>query len=177
MRSIFAFPLIAAFALAACGDDADEALTDEELAAGDVAAVIEDNGAKPQAGEYSTTVELVEFDAPGLEESAIAEARAEFAAGAGEPNLYCVGEDTTREQWFSEMVEASCTLSRFTADGNDLDGAMTCNSDIGLNGRVEVAGRTAEEGSDLRMTYSLPLETGEGTVRMRVVSERIGECG
>ncbi|WP_156167431.1 DUF3617 domain-containing protein [Aurantiacibacter marinus] len=177
MRPIFALPLIAAFALTACGNDADQGLTDEELAAGDVAAVIEDNGAKPQAGEYSTTVELIEFDAPGLAESAIADARAEFAAGAAEPNLYCVGEDTTREQWFSEMVEASCTLSRFTADGNDLDGAMTCNSDIGLDGRVEMAGRTAEEGSDLTMTYTLPLESGDSTVRMRVVSERIGDCG
>ncbi len=177
MRPIYALPLIAAFALAACGDDADEALTDEQLAAGDVAAVIEDNGAMPQAGEYSTTVELIEFDAPGLAESTIAEARAEFAAGAEEPNLYCVGAETTREEWFSEMVEASCTLSRFTADGNDLDGAMTCNSDVGLNGRVEVAGSTAEEGSDLRMTYTLPLETGDGTVRMRVVSQRIGDCG
>lgn len=177
MRPIYALPLIAAFALAACGDDAAEGLTDEELAAGDVAPVIEDNGVMPQAGEYSTTVELIEFDAPGLAESAIAEARAEFAAGASEPNLYCVGQDFSREQWFSEMVEATCTLSRFTADGNDLDGAMACNSDIGLNGRVEVAGRTAEEGSDLRMTYTLPLQSGEGTLRMRVVSERIGDCG
>jgi len=177
MRQIYALPLMAAFALAACGGETDEELNDESLAAGDVEAVIEDNGAMPQAGEYSTTVELVEFDAPGLAESAIAEARAEFATGAGEPNLYCVGEDFSREQWFSEMVEASCTLSRFTADGNDLDGAMTCTSDIGLNGRVEVAGNTAEEGADLRMTYTLPLESGEGTVRMRIVSERIGDCG
>lgn len=177
MRSILALPLIAAFALAACGDDADENLTDEALSEGDVAAVIEDNGAMPTAGEYSTIVELVEFDAPGMTDAAIAEARSEFETGAGEPHLYCISEDVTREQWFSEMTEAACTLSRFTADGNDLEGAMTCTSDIGLNGRVDVAGRTAEEGSDLRMTYTLPTSAGEGSVRMRVVSERIGDCG
>lgn len=177
MRLFHALPLIAAVALAACSNDADEALTDEDLAAGDVAPVIEDNGIMPAPGMYATTVELVEFNAPGLTEAAIAEARAEFAAGAAEPYSYCVTEETTREQWLSEMTEAQCTLSRFVADGNTLDGVMTCSSDMGLDGRVEISGRTAEEGSDVRMGYALPTAAGEGSLTMQVVAERTGDCG
>ncbi len=176
LRPLLVLPLLAAFALSACGDDGEEALTDEALAADEVAAVIEDNGAMPQAGEYSTQVALIEFDAPGLEDAAIAEARTEFEAGAAEPNLYCISEDVTREAWLSEMVEAECTLSRFTADGNTMSGAMSCTAEEGLNGRVEMEGRTAEGGSNLTMTYTLPTAAGEGTVRMSVVSERIGDC-
>lgn len=177
MRPFHTLPLLAAFALAACADDAAENPNDAALAAGDVAAVIEDNGEMPAPGEYTTTVSLVEFDAPGLDDATMSKARTEFEAGAGEPNLYCVTGETTREAWFSEMTEAACTLSQFTADGNQLDGVMTCSADEGLNGRVEVSGRTAQGGSDLTMNYTLPTAAGEGTVRMRVVSQRVGDCG
>ncbi|MBH5322040.1 DUF3617 family protein [Aurantiacibacter sediminis] len=176
MRFTHALPLIALAALTACGDDVDEALTDEALASEDVAPVIEDNGVMPQPGQYTTRIQLVEFEAPGLTEDAIAEARTEFEAGAAEENSYCVTEDLTREQWLSEMTEADCTLSRFTADGNDLEGAMTCNSDIGLNGRVEISGRTAESGSNLQMSYNLETAAGEGTVVWQTVAERTGDC-
>ena len=177
MRLFHALPLIACVALAACGDDVDEGLTDEELAAADVAPVIEDNGAKPQPGQYSTTTQLNLLEAPGMTEASLVEMREEFEAGAAEENSYCVTEETTREQWLSEMTEAECTLSRFTAEGNDLEGVMSCSSDIGLNGRVEIAGRTAEGGSNLRMTYNLATPAGEGTVEMQVVAERTGDCG
>ena len=177
MRAIIALPLAAAFALSACGNDGEEAMTDEALAADEVSGVIEDNGTMPAPGEYATSVELIEFDAPNMAEEDVATARSEFEAGAGQPNLYCLTEDVTREAWLSEMVEAECTLSRFTANGEEIDGAMMCSSDIGLNGRVELAGTSGEESSDLRMTYTLPAEAGEGTVRMRVTAERSGDCG
>ncbi|MDE1467817.1 DUF3617 domain-containing protein [Aurantiacibacter sp. D1-12] len=176
MRLFQALPLIAAVALAACGDDVDEGLTDEELAAEDVAPVIEDNGAMPQPGQYDIRLQLNEFDAPGMSEAAVAEAISEFEAGAEEGHSFCVTEEMTRERWLSEMTESDCTLSRFVADGNTLDGAMMCESDIGLNGRVDISGRTAEGGSNLRLTYTLPTAAGEGTVSMQVVAEQAGDC-
>ena len=168
-------PLVAALALAACNNDAEE-MSDEQLSAEDVAG-IEDNGTMPQPGEYATTVELVEFDAEGLDSETLAEARQEFAAGAGEPHLYCVTEETTREAWLSDMVEAECSLNRLVANEGDFEGAMTCQSDIGLNGRVELAGNATEQGSDMRMTYNVPTQGGEGTLRMRVQTNRVGDCG
>ncbi len=174
MREIYAFPLLAAFALAACADDA---AIDEELAAGDVDVAIADNGVMPQPGEYTTTETLVELDAPGMTEESIAEMRAAFEDGVQDPHLYCVTEETTREQWLSDMTEADCTLSRFNADGNELTGVMSCTSEESLNGRIELGGRTAEEGSNLTMTYAFPTAAGEGTLRMQVVAEKVGDCG
>lgn len=174
-RSTFALPCLAAFALAACAGE-DEEVSDEALSADEVAAVIEDNGLQPTPGEYSTQVELIEFEAPGLADASIAEARSEFEAGAETPNLYCLTEGATREAWFSEMVEAECTLSRFTAEGDAVDGAMQCSSPEGLNGRVDVAGTADEDSSDLRMTYAVETAAGEGTVRFRVTTERTGDC-
>ena len=178
MRSTFTLPVLAAFALSACGGEADEAVSDEALSADEVAVVIEDNGLQPGAGEYSVRTELIEFDAPGLSEASIAEARAEFESGAGAPYLYCVTEGITREAWFSQMVESECTLSRFSANGDALEGVMSCTAPEGLNGRVEVAGTSDADSSDLRMTATVPTSAGEGTVRFRVLAEATGEgCG
>lgn len=175
MRYIHVLPLLAAAALAACSNDPDEALTDEALAEGDVIPVIEDNGVMPAPGEYSTREELVELDAPGMTEEQIAEMRSAFAEGAADPHLFCVTAETGREQWLSDMVESDCTISRLTANDTAIEGAMICSSEESFNGRVEIAGRTAQGGSNLRMTYVFPTEAGEGTVVLQVVSDPTGE--
>ena len=169
-------PLVAALALAACSNDDPDAVSDEQLSAEEVEG-ISDNGVMPQPGEYATELELVEFDAEGLDPDRLAEARQAFSEGAAEPQLFCVTEQTTREQWLSDMAEAECSLNRLTADGGEVEGAMTCSSDIGFNGRVELAGTAGEDGSDMRMTYNVPTDAGEGTLRMRVRTNRVGDCG
>ena len=176
MRFTPALPLIAALALAACSDDADAELTDEALSEEEVAS-IEDNGEMPAPGEYTTSEELIEFDAPGLDDAKLAEARNAFAEGAAEPLLFCITEETTREQWLSAITEANCTLSRLSADGNNLDGVMQCSAEEGLNGRIEVSGTAGADGSDLRMNIPVQTQAGEGTARIRVRSERVGDCG
>jgi hypothetical protein len=175
MRPIHAIPLLAVFALAACADGDDEG--DNVLSSADIAG-ISDNGTMPQAGEYSTSEELIELDAPGMTEESIATMRSEFAEGAEEPHLYCVTEETTREEWLSAMTGSNCTLSSLDAEGNSLEGAMTCSADEGLNGRVEFAGTANDSSANLRMTYSTPSPAGDVTARFSVRSERSGEaCG
>ncbi|WP_156169883.1 DUF3617 domain-containing protein [Aurantiacibacter luteus] len=168
-------PLAAALALAACNSEEpaiDAALTGEEVAG------MSDNGTALQPGEYSTALELIEIDAPGASEEQLAEMRSEFASGAEEPQLYCVTDGMSREDWLSAMAQASCTLSSLTAEGSSIEGAMSCNADEGLNGRVEFAGTVNQSDADLRLTYPLPLQTGEATVRFGVKSQRTGDsCG
>lgn len=178
MRHIHVLPLLAVGALAACSNDPDEAQTDGVLTEGDLVPAMSDNGIMPAPGEYSTREELVELDAPGMTEDAMTEMRSAFAEGAADPHLFCVTAETAREQWLSDMTEADCTISRITANGADIEGAMSCSSEESFDGRVEFSGRTAEGGSNLRMTYSFPTAAGEGTVVMQVVSEPTGEtCG
>ncbi|GGD46608.1 DUF3617 family protein [Erythrobacter arachoides] len=170
-----ALPLFAGIALAACQGDApatDEALTGDEIAG------MTDTGTMLQPGEYSATQDLIEIDAPGATEEQVAAMRTEFAAGAAEPQLYCVTEGMTREEWLSALAQASCTLSSLTAEGGSIEGAMSCNADQGLNGRVDFAGTVEDTSAALRMTYPVPLETGDITVRFGVQSQRTGDsCG
>ena len=175
MRASYAFPLLAALALVACNKD--DPATDGELNASDVDAAIADNGVMPQPGEYTTSETLVELDAPGMTEESIAAMRAAFNDGAQDPHLFCVTEETTRDQWLSDMTEANCSFSSLQADGDELTGVMSCTSEESFNGRVELGGITREAGSNLTMTYVFPTQAGEGTVRLQVVSEKIGDCG
>lgn len=178
MRPIYAtlrlLPLAAALALTGCQDE-EPGLTDEEMAA---ASGVVDNAVMPKSGEYSTGVELVELDAPGKDDATIAAMRDAFAEGAAEPHLLCVTQDTTREEWLSEMNEAQCSLTRLTAEGNSFDGAMTCSSEDGLNGPVDIAGTVGEAGSDLTLTAKVPTGETEATVRFKVTTQSTGEsCG
>ncbi len=182
MRLIHALPLIAAAALAACGDDVEEGLTDDELAAGDVAPVIDDNGVMPTTGEYTTVTELASLDVPNATDAGREEMRAAFEEGAAEPYLFCVTEEMTRADWLSAISGSDCSLTQLNADGNSIEGTMNCTSgevfegQPGLNGPVEFSGTTGERGSELRMSYQLPQNLGTGTVEMRVRTEPTGEA-
>ena len=179
MRSIrtahLALPIVVALSLAACNRDepaAEGALTGEEVAG------IADNGTALQPGEYSASQELIEIDAPGASEQMLADMRAAFAEGADEPQLLCVTEGMTREQWLSALAQSNCTLANLTAEGGSIEGAMSCNAEEGLNGRVEFAGTMQENASDLAMTTSIPMQSGEARVRFSVRSQGTGEsCG
>ena len=69
MRPIHSLPLAAAILLAACGGGETDADGDGELSADEVAAEAE-GMVQPRPGQYRTTLELVEFDAPGMPDSA-----------------------------------------------------------------------------------------------------------
>lgn len=178
MRIRFALPLLAAATLAACSGSADEELADEALSADEVAgAATEADFPMPRAGQYSTTQELIEFQMPSLPAEQLAAARAAFATGAAEPHTYCVAEDMTREQWLSNMAESDCTVSRSTAGAEGIDIVMTCNGAQGVTGRVAMKGTASEDASDLEMTFSQTIPgAGDSTIRMRVKSERTGDC-
>ena len=69
MRPIHTLPLAAAILLAACGGSETDADGDGELSADEVAAEAE-GMVQPRPGQYRTTLELVEFEAPGMPDSA-----------------------------------------------------------------------------------------------------------
>ena len=65
MRKNFAIPMIAAFALAACGSNADDATeASEAMSAEDVAGEM-GSVETPIAGQYRTTPELLDINLPG----------------------------------------------------------------------------------------------------------------
>ncbi len=177
MRLIHSLPLLAAFALAACGNDPDEELSDESLSMDEVMAEGEDNGVMPQPGEYSTSYELVSFEVPGASSVDMDALEAAFREGAQEQSSFCVTEAMDREAWISAMQDNSCTLSRLSAEGDTLDLAMTCEAEDGPQGRIGMSGTAGETSSDLEMTFTQPIPgIGDANIVMNVMTERTGDC-
>ncbi|RPF72302.1 DUF3617 domain-containing protein [Aurantiacibacter spongiae] len=171
------FALAIALTLAACGSDADEDLSGEALSMDDVMAEAEDGGIVPQPGEYRTRLELVEMSLPGMPEDRMDMVRRAFAEGAGQNNTYCVTGDMDREEWISQMTDNDCSVSRFSAEGGDVDLSMTCRAADGPQGTISMTGTADETSSDMQMQFQQPVPgMGDASVRLRVRSERIGDC-
>lgn len=178
MRLIFALPAIAAMALTACSNSAEEEVGAEELSASEVLAAADEAGIVPRPGEYENTSELLEFSLAGMPADRLELVKQAFAEGAAQKATYCVTEEMTSEQWLSEMAESDCTVSRFEAADGKLDMAMSCASEDGLSGRVAMSGTASEEGSNMEMTFQQDIPNmGDAQVKVRVQSQRIGDCG
>lgn len=177
MKLRHAMPVLAAFALAACGGDAEDDLADEALSMDEVAAQASELEMRLEPGEYRSTAELIEFDMPELPAETMALARQAFAEGAASESTYCLTEQSTPEQWISQMNESDCTVSRFDSSDGALDAVLQCRDAEGMNGRVEMNGTADGTSADLEMRFRQQIPgLGEGTIHMRVKSERIGDC-
>ena len=166
---------VAALTLTACGSSNDEDLKDEALSADDVSPGSGD--LKLAAGEYSSKVELVEFELPGLPADVKRMAERAFADGASEPSLSCVTADSTPEQWISEMNESDCTATDFSQSGNSFSATMQCEDPQGLNGTVNFEGTVGDDNVQMeaRFEQAIP-EMGTAKMHMRVTGTRVGEC-
>ncbi len=180
MRIRSVLPVFAAFALFACSGEADEELADAALSADEVAgaAAVEADFTMPDAGEYTTTQELVSFNLPSLQGAELAAARAAFAEGAATQHTFCVSEEMTHAQWISQMSESNCTVSRDNGGETGLDLVLSCTGSEGLSGRIAAKGETSATGSDVALTFTQAVPgKGDGSVTMRVKSARTGDCG
>jgi len=177
MRIRQVLPVFAAIALAACSGSADEELAGEALSADEVAGAAAAEFTMPRPGEYRTTQELIEFTMDGLPDEQMDMVRSQFAAGAAEPHSYCVNEQMTREQWLSDMAESDCTVSSSSTNADGIAMVMSCTGAEGVAGRIALTGTTTTEGSDMEMTFTQTIPNmGDSTIRMRVKSERVGDC-
>jgi hypothetical protein len=173
MRMKLFVPLAAATALAACGGGAD----DEAISMEDAMEEMADSDFMPRPGQYRTSQELLEFELAGMPENQMEMVRQAFASGAAEESTYCITEEMTREKWISDMAESNCTITRFDTSGSEIDVAMSCEAEGGINGEMQMTGSSTGDSSDMVMNFSQTIPgMGEGKIRMRVQSERIGDC-
>lgn len=176
MRIAIILPLAAALMLTACGDSAEE----EGTSVTDVVDQMAE-GPQPLPGQYTTTTELLEFSVPGLSEDMRAMMEAAMAEGAAEGATYCLTpEDSanSREEMIKSMTESDCTVQRFDVSGNMIDAALSCPSGTdGISGDVTLNGTMGETGGNMEMSFKSQVpELGEATIRMRMISERVGDC-
>lgn len=174
MRFSSVLPLVAVLALTACGSGGDEAPT-----AADAAEELAD-APQPLPGEYRTTTEMLEFTAPGMPAEALAMIQAEMAQSNSDVTTTCLTPEQAaigQEEMLKSMTEGDCTVQRLDVSGGTIDAAMSCPMAEGITSNVTVSGTMGESGSDLEMTMATTMpQVGDSTMRMRVVSERIGDC-
>ncbi|WP_209348170.1 DUF3617 domain-containing protein [Pontixanthobacter sp. CEM42] len=175
MRVRFCLPLLA-LGLAACGSEAEEPKTQEE-----VAAAIEELE-KPEPGLYRTVTEVVDVSITGLPEAQ--QAMAEQQAQRTDTSERCLTQEEA-ENGFQDMVRglgqadqsSQCEFSKFDVSGSDLDANMKCSGPMGSGAEVAMSGTVQSDQTDLEMDMKIsggPI--GEMNMKMNIKSERIGDC-
>lgn len=178
MRAIRALPLFAAVVLAACGGS-DESAPEGELTAADVAAEAA-TAVKPQPGQYTSTVELLEFDVPGLTADMKAQMKTMAEGGLAEGNSFCMTQaDADPKKMLENIAESECTFSQFDVNGGTVKADMVCKGEGegGAQARVQMDGNMTADSSVMTMTMAQSMgNMGEVNMKMRVTSKRTGEC-
>lgn len=136
------------------------------------------NIVRPQPGQYRTTVEVLEVDVPGMPSNM--KQMMKGAMGDNSSSEYCLTKADV-DKGFEEMARRSqqgdCESERFDIEGGRFDAAMTCKVDGGQTVHMTMTGTGSETSSDMTMTMAMRVPgMGEGTVRMKSHSERIGGC-
>ena len=180
MRTTHTLPLAAAILLAACGSGDADADGDGDVSAAEVAAEAE-GLVQPRPGQYRASLELLEFDAPGMPESAKEQMQQIFASGLAEGNTFCMTEADVAQGGPEEMVknlaEGDCTMNSFNVSGGTVVADMQCPVEGGGTSKVRMEGRMGAEGSTMTMDMSQDVpNVGATAMKMRVTSERIGDC-
>lgn len=179
MRLVHMLPLAAAIALAACGGDADTD-ADGNVSAEEIAAASE-GMVQPRPGQYRASLELLEFDAPGLPEGAKEQMQQVFASGLAEGNSFCMTEEDVAQNGAEEMVknlaESDCTMRSFNVSGGNVTADMQCAGEGGGTSTVRMDGTMTAEGSTMTMDMNQEIAgMGATHMKMRVTSQRIGDC-
>lgn len=171
---------LALSALSACGETPGEPKSIEEVAA-EV-----DNMTKPKAGEYASTTELVELNIPGQPPEMAVQLKEMMSGQFAETTTSCLTE-AEAEQGFEEKIREmgegvnglKCDFERFDVDGDNIDAKMACSGAAGMKAGLTMAGTVAAERQSVDMTMDMSggqIPGGTMQIKMKVVSERTGDC-
>ena len=132
---------------------------------------------KPEPGLYRATVEIQEFAIPGAPPQVAAMMR-ESAMSAQNTEYCLTPEDVEKgyEESIRKSQQGECEYKRFDVDGGKIEAALTC-TDQGRTVDMTLSGTGDRTSSGMAMTMKMDMGgMGEGTIRARSRSERIGDC-
>lgn len=176
MRIAFYIPL-AALGLSACGSEAEQPKSEEEV----IAAM--ESLAKPEPGLYRTSTEMVEFSIPGLPADQVEQMKQMQGMGSN-VSEQCLTE-AEANKGFKDMLRElskpdeglSCDFTRFDTSGSNLDAKMSCDGPAGAGAQISLTGLVETDRSDLTMDMAVDAgPVGKMNMKMKTKSERIGPC-
>ncbi|TMM50411.1 DUF3617 domain-containing protein [Qipengyuania marisflavi] len=130
---------------------------------------------RPQAGQYRTTMQLVDIEIPGAPQSAIDMMRKMMD---GQSHEYCLTPSDV-EQGFEEMAKQSqdgdCSYEKFDVSGSKIDALMRCKGETSMT--MAMTGSVTETSAEMDMTMKGDMTgMGDSTIQMRAKHTRIGDC-
>lgn len=189
MRAFHLLPLGAAILLAACGSSEEQAPAgggDEAAAmtgadAADAVTAEAANIVQPRPGQYQTSLELIEFDVPGMPDDAKAQMRAMVGGELTQGNNFCLtpeeAEANGPKRMAENLAESNCTFNKFNVSGGNLVADMQCKGEDGMVSHVLMDGQMTSESSTMLMTMEQEIANmGKTRMKMRVTSKRTGDC-
>jgi hypothetical protein len=126
-----------------------------------------------QPGQYRTTVTMLEMNIPGVSSSNI-----NMAPTTTED---CVTTSDVSEFTEGSMVDAdsgeTCTQNSMNTAGGQIHGQATCTGENGTR-TMQIDGTYTSNHVEMEIssTSTMPGVTGQMTSRMRMVTDRIGDC-
>lgn len=177
MRVTSILAVASALTLAACGGGEDTAEEIVPMNEADIEAEMAET-VMPLAGQYTATVELVDFSMAGVPDSIIDQGREAAAGDLSQGQTFCLKEEDLAEGWkgFSEkMADGNCSFNRYNVNGDQLDAEMACKVG-GTEGISTLQGTVGQESQDLTMRVEQNLPVGSVSMAMRVQSQRTGDC-
>jgi len=141
---------------------------------GDLSAQVIEDEMRPMSGQYQSTISLLSIDLP--------DAPPQVASMMGQVMNrefdYCLTPEDIEEGYRSTMnrsQQGECSYQRFRAVDGEIDAEMTCSVD-GRQMNMSMQGTGSPTASDVTMTMSGDFGIGPGTLTMRVVQQRTGDC-
>jgi hypothetical protein len=126
-----------------------------------------------QPGQYRTTVTMLEMSIPGVKSTNI-----NMDPVTTED---CVTSSDVADFTSGNMANAdageSCTQNNMSSSGGRIQGEATCTGEYGAR-TMQMSGTYTSNHVDMEIasTSDMPGGGGQMTQRMRIVTDRIGEC-
>lgn len=171
----------AALSLAACGSK--EAAQEKATGPKSIEDVQKEAGKlqRPEPGQYKQTVEITNFEVPGMSKEAAERMRAMMTARRD--TLICLTKEDS-EKGFKDMFNnigkgSQCSYSHFDVDGGKIDAQMDCASPQGGTATMNLAGAVTPGGSDVVVDMNVKggkQPMGDMQMTMHMTTERVGDC-
>ena len=128
---------------------------------------------RPLPGQYAADMRVLSVDMP--------DAPPDMAKMIGSMMSrkfeFCLTPEQVKENFRAILNRGQdgCTYTRYSATGGKIDAALTCEGDEGPMTMV-MSGTGTPTSSDVTMTMSGDMGMGPGSITMRVINKRLGDC-
>lgn len=173
MRLVFALPLVAAIALAACNKGS---VTAENESAESVANKVQAANIKPKPGRWESTVKIEKFDMKGVPEQAKAAMQQQMSAEQKFASCLTPEEVNRPNGGFFGGGNDGCTYKNFTMAGGKIDAEMICGKDA-FKQDMTMTGTYGASDYAIKIDAKSEVQPGMPmAITMGIASKRVGDC-